>query len=143
MLPLFGLCVGWPGEAPVARPRVALTSVLHADTYHELTPEAIAADVTAMAPTTRSGDWATVLERYFAAGGTMEEREPALRRALERQGFAWRRGEAGRGGVWPWSVVRGNSERSASAAEGRGHGRPTSAAVAPASSGLPLPVFTP
>ena len=89
VLPLFGLCVGWPGESPVARPRVALTSVLHADTYHELTPAAAAADVTAMAPITRSSDWPEVLERYFAVGGTMEEREPALRRALERQGFAW------------------------------------------------------
>ncbi|HQU34766.1 MAG: hypothetical protein B7Z68_08660 [Acidobacteria bacterium 21-70-11] len=89
VLPLFGLCVGWPGEEPVARPRVALTSVLHADTYHELTPEAAAADVAAMAAITRSGDWSSVLARYFAVGGTMEEREPALRRALERQGFAW------------------------------------------------------
>jgi nitroreductase len=91
VLPLFGLCLGWPGEAPVARPRVALTSVLHADTYHELTPAAAAADVTAMAPITRSSNWPAVLGRYFAAGGTMEEREPALRRALERQGFAWSR----------------------------------------------------
>ena len=89
VLPLFGLCVGWPGEEPVARPRVALTSVLHADTYHELTSEAAAADVAAMAAITRSGDWSSVLARYFAVGGTMEEREPALRRALERQGFAW------------------------------------------------------
>ncbi len=90
VLPLFGLCVGWPGEEPVARPRVALGSVLHAETYQELTPAAAAADVAAMAPITRSGDWPSVLARYFAAGGTMEEREPALRRALERQGFAWK-----------------------------------------------------
>jgi FMN reductase (NADPH) len=90
VLPLFGLCVGWPGEAPVERPRVALSSVLHEDTYHDLTPEAVAADVATMAPVTRSGDWPAVLARYFAGGGTMEEREPALRRALERQGFAWR-----------------------------------------------------
>ena len=90
VLPLFGLCLGWPGEAPVARPRVALGSVLHADKYHDLTPQAAAADIAAMAPITRSGSWPSVLARYFASGGTMEQREPALRRALERQGFAWR-----------------------------------------------------
>ncbi len=90
VLPLFGVCVGWPAEEPVVRPRVALGSVLHAETYHDLTPEAVAADVAAMAPISRSGDWLSVLARYFAAGGTMEEREPALRRALERQGFAWK-----------------------------------------------------
>ncbi|MDD5562420.1 MAG: nitroreductase family protein [Thermoanaerobaculaceae bacterium] len=90
VLPLFGLCLGWPGEEPVARPRVALASVLHADAYRDLTTAEAAADVAAMAPITRSGDWPAVLARYFAAGGTMEAREPALRRALDRQGFAWR-----------------------------------------------------
>jgi len=42
-----------------------------------------------MAAITRSGDWIGVLARYFASGGTMEQREGALRRVLERQGFAW------------------------------------------------------
>ncbi len=73
----------------LARPRVALTSVFHTDTSHDLPPAAAAADGAAMAAITRSGDWSSVLARYFAAGGTMEAREPALRRVLERQGFAW------------------------------------------------------
>ncbi len=90
VLPLFGLCLGWPAEEPVRRPRVAIGSVLHTDRYGEQTPAAAAADVSAMAAITRSGDWPSVLARYFAVGGTMEEREPALRRVLERQGFAWR-----------------------------------------------------
>lgn len=89
VLPLFGVCIGWPGEEPVERPRVSVTSVLHTDRYREQAAEAIAQDLTAMAATTRSGDWARVLARYFGAGGVMEQREPGLRRTLERQGFAW------------------------------------------------------
>lgn len=89
VVPVFGLCLGWPGESPVERPRVALGSVLHEGRYHELTQEAASADVAAMAAVTRSRDWVDVLARYFAAGGTMERREEALRRVLRRQGFAW------------------------------------------------------
>lgn len=89
VLPLFGLCVGWPGEEPAERPRLAVTSVLHTDGYREQTREAIEQDLAVMAATTRSRDWARVLARYFAEGGTIEKRELALRRVLERQGFAW------------------------------------------------------
>jgi FMN reductase (NADPH) len=91
VLPLFGLCVGWPGEEPGERPRVAMTSVLHTNRYQDQDSAAIDRDLTAMAATTRSGDWTRVLSRYFAVGGIMERREPALRRVLERQGFAWTR----------------------------------------------------
>jgi len=89
VLPLFGLCVGWPGEEPGERPRVAMASVLHTDRYHDQDVEAIERDLTLMATTTRSRDWVRVLTRYFAADGIMEQREPALRRVLERQAFAW------------------------------------------------------
>jgi len=89
VLPLFGLCIGWPGEEPVERPRVAMTSVLHTDRYRQQAAEAIENDLRVMAPTTRSRDWGRVLARYFAAGGIMEQREAALRRVLERQGFTW------------------------------------------------------
>lgn len=89
VLPLFGLCIGWPGEKPVERPRLAMTSVLHTDRYRQQAAEAIENDLRVMASTTRSRDWARVLARYFAAGGIMEQREAALRRVLERQGFAW------------------------------------------------------
>jgi FMN reductase (NADPH) len=89
VLPLFGICLGWPAEAPRERPRVALTSVLHTDRYDAQGTPAIEADVAAMARTTRGGDWLKVLSKYFAAGGTMEAREASLRRALARQQFAW------------------------------------------------------
>ena len=89
VLPLFGLCLGLPAEAPVERPRVALGAVLHPDFYREQTPDGIEAAAAGMADTTRSRDWAKALARYFAAGGVMEQREAALRRVVERQGFAW------------------------------------------------------
>jgi hypothetical protein len=66
-----------------------VTSVLHTNHYREQTAEAIEQDLAVMAATTRSRDWANVLARYFAEGGIMGQREPALRRVLERQGFAW------------------------------------------------------
>jgi len=89
VLPLFGVCLGWPGEEPVERPRLALSAVLHQDAYREQEPGEIDADVTRMAAITRSRDWVSILARYFASGGTMEQRESGLRRVLERQGFAW------------------------------------------------------
>jgi FMN reductase (NADPH) len=89
VLPLFGLCVGWPGEEPDDRPRVALASVLHTNGYQDQDPEAVRRDMERMAATTRSGNWVKVLARYFSVGGVMERREAALRRVLERQGFAW------------------------------------------------------
>ncbi len=89
VLPIFGLCVGWPDEEPTERPRLAATSVLHTDRYREQATEAIEQDLAVMAATTRSRDWARVLARYFAEGGIMEQREVALRRVLGRQGFGW------------------------------------------------------
>ena len=92
VLPLFGVCIGWPGEEPVGAAaggcsRRSCTPTAIGSRH----AEAIEQDLTAMAATTRSGDWARVLARYFGAGGIMEQREPGLRRTLEHQGFAWPR----------------------------------------------------
>jgi FMN reductase (NADPH) len=89
VLPLFGLCIGWPGEEPGERPRVATASVLHTDRYRDRDVDATRADIAVMAATTRSRDWPKVLAKYFASGGVMEQREEALRRVLARQGFSW------------------------------------------------------
>ena len=89
VLPLFGLCLGWPGEDPGERPRVATASVLHTDRYRDQGGDALEADIAVMARTTRSRDWPNVLARYFASGGIMEQRETGLRGVLARQGFSW------------------------------------------------------
>lgn len=88
VVPLFGLCLGWPAEEPQERPRVALDSMIHTDRYGNYPGPRIDQDVATMAAITRSGDWLNVLAAYFAAGGVMEEREWPWRRALARQGFA-------------------------------------------------------
>ena len=89
VVPVFGLCVGWPGEDPAERPRVATASVVHTDRYSDRVAGALEADIAVMAATTRSGDWPKVLAKYFASGGVMEQREESLRRVLARQGFSW------------------------------------------------------
>jgi FMN reductase (NADPH) len=89
VLPVFGLCVGWPGEGPGERPRVATASVLHTDRYRDQDGGALEADIAVMAATTRSRDWPKVLARYFASGGIMEQRDKTLRRVLVCQGFSW------------------------------------------------------
>lgn len=89
VLPLFGLCLGWPAEQPEPRPRIATASVLHVDRYRDGDSAAIEEDIAAMAAITRSRDWVKVLARYFASGGVMEQREERWRRAVERQGFRW------------------------------------------------------
>ena len=89
VLPLFGLCLGWPAEQPETRPRVAVDSVLHVDAYRDAPADLLDADIAAMAAITRSRDWVTLLARYFAKGGAMEQRESSWRRLLARQGFRW------------------------------------------------------
>ena len=88
VLPFAGLTIGVPDEQPLTRPRLQPEIVWHDNTYKPLEPSDLETALTRMAPITARGDWAQTLARYFAVGGTMEQREPALRRTLERQGFA-------------------------------------------------------
>ncbi len=87
VMPLFGLCLGFPDEDPPLRPRLPMGVVVHENTYRE--PEAFELQeaATLMNPITRSGSWLSVLARYFATGGIMEEREASFTATLERQGF--------------------------------------------------------
>ncbi len=87
VIPVVGLTLGRPAEAPPRRPRVPRPLVVHENGYRDPTPEELEEAYRAMAPITRSGDWFRVLSRYFAEGGTMIGREPVLLRALARQGF--------------------------------------------------------
>mgnify|MGYP005839670191 CR=1 FL=1 len=87
VVPVAGLCVGVPDETPTPRPRLPRALVVHENQYHEYSPEALEQAYAAMAPITRSGDWYKVLERYFAKGGTMEQREKAYQVLTAQQGF--------------------------------------------------------
>ncbi|MCS7182182.1 MAG: nitroreductase family protein [Thermoanaerobaculum sp.] len=88
VLPLFGVCVGYPDEDPPLRPRLPLSLVVHENTYRQPAAAELSAAAVHMNPITRTGSWLVVLRRYFAAGGTMEEREGPFVRTLHQQGFA-------------------------------------------------------
>ncbi|WP_293177622.1 nitroreductase family protein [Oceanithermus sp.] len=87
VVPVSGLAVGVPDEDPPLRPRLPEALVVHEDRYRAYTPADLDAAYEAMAPASRRGDWLFVLERYFAAGGAMEDRDPDYGRLLARQGF--------------------------------------------------------
>ncbi|WP_457628279.1 nitroreductase family protein [Oceanithermus sp.] len=87
VVPVSGLAVGVPAEDPPLRPRLPEALVVHIDRYHPYAPADLDAAYAAMAPASRRGDWLFVLERYFAAGGAMEDRDPAYGRLLAQQGF--------------------------------------------------------
>jgi hypothetical protein len=61
--------------------------VVHENQYRTYSPEELEQAYTDMAPITKSGDWYRVLERYFAQGGTMEQRERAYQVLTAQQGF--------------------------------------------------------
>ena len=91
VLPICGLCVGVPDPAHIPerpRPRLPQSLVVHEDVYHDYTPEDLEAGYKAMAAISRSGDWYTVLARYFTVGGVMEKREPVMARAWAQQALA-------------------------------------------------------
>ncbi len=87
VVPVAGLCVGVPDESPAPRPRLSRELVVHENHYRAYSPEELEQAYADMAPITRSGDWYRVLERYFAQGGTMEQRERAYQLLTAQQGF--------------------------------------------------------
>ncbi len=97
VIPLSGLVVGVPDEDPEPRPRLPQKLVLHENRYHDYASAELDEAYSAMAKASRRGDWLFVLERYFASGGTMEERDPAYGVLAARQGFA---------ADWPPSAAR-------------------------------------
>lgn len=85
VLPLYGLCIGVPDPEliPPLRPRVprALCFVENQYPAH-YTPEALESAYAAMSV---KRDWYESLSSYFTPGGTMERREPVMRRAWQQQ----------------------------------------------------------
>lgn len=87
VVPVAGLCVGVPDENPAPRPRLSRKLVVHENQYRAYSAEELEQAYTDMAPITKSSDWYRVLERYFAQGGTMEQREQAYQVLTAQQGF--------------------------------------------------------
>jgi len=94
-LPLFGLTIGVPAEAPPPRPRLPLDMLVHTDEYRDYTSEQLARAYQVMAPYSRRRDWLRLLRRYAARGGYFEERNRQLPQILAMQGFRGCTGSAG------------------------------------------------
>jgi nitroreductase len=88
VLPVVGLCIGRPAAPlPSTKPRLPRDVVFMENRYRSLSEEELDQCLAAMAPTTRSGDWFRVLDRYWSPEGLAARREVIVRRALAQQGF--------------------------------------------------------
>ncbi len=84
VFPFAALTLGVPDEPAVHRPRLPRSQVIFENTYQEVPMNDLKSGVNGMAAITARGDWAGTLARYFAAGGSMEDREKSLRVFLEK-----------------------------------------------------------
>lgn len=89
VLPLFGMCLGWPADKPEVKPRMPLSLVLHRDRYQEPNPDSLAAYDAEMAAyfqrrssNARAGDWSTTTAK--AVQGKKREHMLAF---LRERGF--------------------------------------------------------
>lgn len=97
VLPLYGLCIGVIDEEklPPLKPRVPRRLAFFENRYgsglegeQEGDVDFSRADLeSAYAAMSPKRDWFGALERYFAAGGTMQAREPIMQRAWAQQGL--------------------------------------------------------
>lgn len=85
VFPFAALTLGVPDEPHQERPRLPREQVIFDNAYRSPEANALARGVADMAPITARGDWAATLARYFAKGGTMEEREKTLAEFLKKQ----------------------------------------------------------
>jgi nitroreductase len=86
VVPVFGMCLGWPAESPDIKPRLPLDLVLHQDRYREPDARAMAdydrtlADYYATrGSNARRGDWSSTSARAMQ-GKKREHLLPFLRR---------------------------------------------------------------
>ena len=66
VMPLFGMCLGWPADKPAVKPRLSVDVVLHQDTYRDPSDDEMAAYDARMADyyasrssNARTSDWRT------------------------------------------------------------------------------------
>ena len=90
VLPFAALTIGLSAEDTPYRPRLPRKLVIHENTYRDGTPDELKAATEQMNPIAarpgKDGDWARLLNAYFGVGGSMEQREVALREVLKRAG---------------------------------------------------------
>ena len=89
VLPLFGMCLGWPNESQEIKPRMPVGFVLHQDEYREVSADRVALYDEKMADyyarrgrNVRLSDWSTV-----AAGAVQGKKREHMLDFLRDQGF--------------------------------------------------------
>ena len=92
VLPLFGLCLGWPAETPDLKPRLPMDIVLHENRYRPLEDEALARYDAQMEDYymtrdthTRRDTWSAHIRRTL-----IKESRPFILDYLHKQGWATR-----------------------------------------------------
>lgn len=89
VLPLFGLCLGWPADRPGIKPRMPIGLILHQDRYRDPPPQAMAEYDALMgeyygsrSASRGSRDWTA-----STAAAVQGKKRPHLLGFLNRQGF--------------------------------------------------------
>lgn len=89
VLPVFGLCLGWPDEANAVKPRMPVSVVLHQDTYRVAEgddlagyDETMAGYYRARASNARQSDWSATTARVVQG-----KQRRHMREFLRAQGF--------------------------------------------------------
>jgi nitroreductase len=89
VVPVFGMCLGWPADAPEVKPRMPVDLILHQDEYRDPPDQAIAEYDALMAEYYRSrsasrklADWTTV-----TAVAVQGKKRPHIFDFLRRQGL--------------------------------------------------------
>ncbi|MEI9881648.1 MULTISPECIES: oxygen-insensitive NADPH nitroreductase [Atlantibacter] len=92
VLPLFGLCLGWPADNPDVKPRLPTSVMVHENRYQPLDRDALAAYDDELAhyyltrdSNTRRDTWSDHIRRTI-----IKENRPFILDFLHKQGFAVR-----------------------------------------------------
>ncbi|EXJ14836.1 Oxygen-insensitive NADPH nitroreductase [Imhoffiella purpurea] len=87
--PLFGLCLGWPADDPLVKPRLPRQVILHQDVYRDPLPQTMAdydarmAEYYSARPTNRrSGNWSVT-----TAAALQGKKREGLLEFLRGRGF--------------------------------------------------------
>ncbi|WP_294902393.1 oxygen-insensitive NADPH nitroreductase [Tatumella sp. UBA2305] len=92
VLPLFGLCIGWPDTKPEVKPRMPQTLLVHENRYQPVDPQAleeydqhILAYYQQRATNSRQESWSEMIQRTI-----IKENRPFMLDFLHQQGWAIR-----------------------------------------------------
>lgn len=92
VLPLFGLCLGWPADNPDLKPRLPAEIIMHENHYHALSPDALADYDECLAQyymsrssNNRRDTWSDHIRRTL-----IKESRPFILDYLHKQGWATR-----------------------------------------------------